>query len=271
MKVHIRVVEAKEIARVDTLGSTDAYCILSLNKKSQQKTSVISSMTPSWNEDFSFPITNPTSDYVHILMKDKDALQDDMMAKLDIFVSALPVGLVVDHWYPMQPLENVAKGGLIHLLIHLAPSDELPFLSHPQNPVPNVPLMLHVRLLEAKEIEKMDIIGNSDPYCVLSVSNSPPQKSKVCENSILPKWNQEFHFVVNDPERENFKILMRDKDMKADDDMSNYFFPIRFLPFQSVSDQWITMHACRNVKMGGIVHIISHLTYPDATPFAPTT
>jgi hypothetical protein len=267
MQAHVRVLEAKDIAKMDTIGATDAFCILSLNKKGEQKTKIVTSMTPKWNQDFCFQVTNPTSDFIHIVMKDHDAVADDMMAILDINISALPVGMVVEHWYPMQPVDGVPKGGLLHLLLHLVPPGVSPFQSKPQVPIPQVPLALHVRLLEAKEIAKMDSLGSTDAYCIMSINGAAQQKSKVCNNTMLPKWNEEFHFTVSSPNTDEFKIVMRDKDVKSDDDMSQFSIPIRYIPFQTLSDQWITMQACKKVKKGGLVHVLFHFTYPDASAF----
>jgi len=268
MQVYVRVVEAKDIAKMDTVGSTDAFVCISLNGKNERKTKIVTSMTPKWNEEFTFQVTNPTSDYIHILMKDHDMVADDPMAKLDINISALPVGLVIDHFYPMQPVDKVDKGGLIRLQIHLAAPGMVPFQNNPQSPVPNCPLKLHLRLIEGKEIAKMDM-GASDPYVIMAVSGRGKQQSKVCKNQMLPKWNEDFHFDITNPASDEINFLMKDKDISNDDDMGTYTFPVRFIPFNVLSDQWITLQAARKVKKGGKLHILYHFTYPQCTPFVP--
>ena len=269
MEVHVRIVEAKDIAKMDTVGATDAFCLISINKVKEQQTKIVSSMTPKWEQDFTFPVTNPVADYIHIVMKDQDTVSDDVMSKLDINVSALPVGVVVDHWYPMQPSEKVNKGGLIHLILHAAPVGAPPFQQRPQCPIPKGPLKLHIRLIEGKEIAQTDSVGSSDPYCVLSINTTQAQKSKVASNQMLPKWEEEFHFDITNPDTEDLIIKMMDKDVAADDDMGLFRIPVKYLPFQVLSDQWVTLQASKRVKKGGLIHILCHFTFPGAAPFIP--
>jgi hypothetical protein len=59
MDLHVVVIEAADIPKMDSVGKTDAYVILGLmdqEKKAQRKTKVVSSDKPQWNEEFSFPI-----------------------------------------------------------------------------------------------------------------------------------------------------------------------------------------------------------------------
>jgi len=270
MQLNIRFIEAKDIAKMDTFGKTDAYCQFGLNGKVNYKTKIIkNSMTPKWNEDFTLPITNAITDSLHLVMKDHDIAHDDLMAVLDINMSSLPPGVLVDHWYPLQPVDKVPKGGLIHLLLHLAAKTDSPFVNKPMSPLPNTPLKLHVRLIEGKEIPKMDTVGATDAYCILSLSNSQKQRSDTKQNTMLPKWNQDFHFDVRNPNTDEFQILMRDQDISRDDDISTWGMPVRYIPFCALADQWIIMQAVPKVKKGGRVHILLHLCPPDYDPFVP--
>jgi len=239
-----------------------------MNGKIEKKTKIINnSMTPKWNEEYQFISNNPVSDYLHLIMKDHDVTCDDLMAILDVSVSSLPVGVVVDHWYPLQPVEKVKKGGLIHILFHLCQPGSPPFVNAPAAPLPATPLKLHLRLIEAKEIAKMDTFGSTDAYCVLTVSGKQQQRSSTQKNKMLPKWNQDFHFDISNPQTDEIKILMRDEDIKHDDDMANWSMPIRYIPFCTLSDQWVTMEAVPKVKKGGRLHLLFHLAPPDYTPF----
>jgi hypothetical protein len=79
-------------------------------------------MTPVWNESHSFPITNPLVDVLHILMRDQDVAADDDMATLDLGLSDLVNGQLLDKTYAMSPVRGVKKGGNLQLKLKLVPA-----------------------------------------------------------------------------------------------------------------------------------------------------
>ena len=138
MQLHLRVIEAQDIAKMDAYKS-DPYCVISLSSSNDtRRTGVIrNTLNPRWNEEFHFNVPNPSMSALKILMRDKDLVKDDDMANLDIQLCSLPVGQVVDQWYNMIPVRRVKKGGRIHLLLHLAPNGVPPF--QPCAPQPVMP------------------------------------------------------------------------------------------------------------------------------------
>ena len=66
---------------------------------------------------------------------------------------------------------------------------------------------LHVRVIEAADIAKMDS-NATDAYCVLKTS-SQSEKTRVCNNTMTPRWNQEFHFNIASPSVGALDIKMR--------------------------------------------------------------
>ncbi|KAH0786328.1 XYPPX repeat family protein [Histomonas meleagridis] len=128
-------------------------------------------------------------------------------------------------------------------------------------------MQLHVRVIEALDIAKMDI-SKSDPYCVISVSSSnDTRRTRVIENSLKPMWNEEFHFNIPNPSNSALKILMRDKDICKDDDMAHLEVQLCSLPVGQVVDQWYNMIPAHRVKKGGRLHLILHLAPNGCPPF----
>ncbi|KAH0787749.1 C2 domain containing protein [Histomonas meleagridis] len=128
-------------------------------------------------------------------------------------------------------------------------------------------MQLHVRVLEALDIAKMDI-SKSDPYCVISVTSSnDTRKTRVIENSLKPVWNEDFHFNIPNPSNAALKILMRDKDLIKDDDMASLEVQLCSLPPGQVIDQWYNMIPAHHVKKGGRIHLILHLSPTGAPAF----
>jgi Ca2+-dependent lipid-binding protein len=63
------------------------------------------SMMPVWNELYRFLITNPLVGMLHILMRDEDVASDDDMLTLDLGLSDLVNGQLLDKTYPMSPVK----------------------------------------------------------------------------------------------------------------------------------------------------------------------
>ena len=136
MKLHVRLVGAKDLPKMDTFGKSDPYCILSTLSNGMKFQSSVkkNTATPCWNEDFHFPIQSPQTEYLNIEMYDKDSAKDDLMSKFRLSVSTLQFGTVVDMWYDMIPTSGVKKGGQIHLILHLASMQDTPFIMSANTP-----------------------------------------------------------------------------------------------------------------------------------------
>lgn len=62
--------------------------------------------------------------------------------------------------------------------------------------------ILHVKVVRARELLKMDILGSSDPYVKLKISGGrivPSKKTSIKTKNLNPEWNEEFKLTVNDP------------------------------------------------------------------------
>ena len=130
--IHVNVIEATDIARMDGLfGKSDPYIIVQLGNSQKRRTSVKkNTQRPVWNEQFTFNVTDMNSTLM-FLMRDEDIAVDDDMARLQINLNSIKFGQVVDQWYPMTPVRGVRKGGQLHLKLHLADSRDPPFVSRP--------------------------------------------------------------------------------------------------------------------------------------------
>ena len=129
-QLHVRVVEAKELPKMDTFGKCDAFAILQLNSsRNIHRTKVIEkTYTPVWNEEFHIPLEDVTIDTLTVFLKDEDkGSSDDPISLIKIPINQFPLGEVVDKWYSLIPVKGVKKGGQIRLTIHIAPLGATPF------------------------------------------------------------------------------------------------------------------------------------------------
>jgi len=68
---------------------------------------------------------------------------------------------------------------------------------------------LKISLVQGRNMKKMDLLSQSDPFCTLRIDDRPDtqQKSKFISNTIAPQWNEEFHFTVTGSEKDRPKTL----------------------------------------------------------------
>ena len=123
MILHVRVVEAKDLPKMDVIGKADPYVIIQMSgtKYSSKTKTVYDTYNPYWNEEFHFQVTNINTNHIDFLLKDEDRFtRDDPISKLRISLSHLQINRVVDNWYSPTPVKHVKKGGRLHLVLHLA-------------------------------------------------------------------------------------------------------------------------------------------------------
>lgn len=117
LMLRLNIFEARDIAKMDTFGKTDAFCVVKIKgSTSAWETEVIpDSMKPVWNETHDFLLTNPELDVLSILMRDKDPGSCEDMALLELPVSTFGTPTSEETWYNMNPVEKVKKGGQIRI------------------------------------------------------------------------------------------------------------------------------------------------------------
>ncbi|XP_044488095.1 synaptotagmin-1-like [Mangifera indica] len=72
--------------------------------------------------------------------------------------------------------------------------------------------ILHVKLNKAMNLKKKDLLGASDPYVKLKLTEDKLQskKSTVKHKNLNPEWNEEYSFVVKDPESQALELVVYD-------------------------------------------------------------
>jgi Ca2+-dependent lipid-binding protein len=117
-------------------------------------------------------------------------------------------------------------------------------------------LVLHINLIEATDVPSLDIIGKSDPFCVVQLSSSPQIfRTKVVDNTKHPVWNQTFSIHTKHVESDALYVQMRDDDDSSNDDqISKTKIALSTLNPGAVTDLWVEMTPISG-KSGGKLHI----------------
>ncbi|CAH9120564.1 unnamed protein product [Cuscuta epithymum] len=72
--------------------------------------------------------------------------------------------------------------------------------------------ILHVKVVRAMNLKKKDLLGASDPYVKLKLAEDklPSKKTRVKQKNLNPEWNEEFNFVIKDPQSQSLDIAVYD-------------------------------------------------------------
>ncbi|KAG6628436.1 hypothetical protein CIPAW_14G013100 [Carya illinoinensis] len=71
---------------------------------------------------------------------------------------------------------------------------------------------LHMKVVRAMKLKKKDLLGASDPYVKLKLTEDklPSKKTTVKHRNLNPEWNEEFNMAVKDPESQALEIIVYD-------------------------------------------------------------
>ena len=129
MFLHLQVVEACDVPKMDVLSASDPYCQITYTGQNVLTTPVQNdTATPVWNSVYKIPVTDMRTDILIITMFDSNSVgSDTLIAKLVIDVNSLAEGEVVDKWYEMESAQTQRKAPRIRLVIQLGVLGRVPF------------------------------------------------------------------------------------------------------------------------------------------------
>ncbi|MBA0876261.1 hypothetical protein Goshw_005812 [Gossypium schwendimanii] len=72
--------------------------------------------------------------------------------------------------------------------------------------------LLHVKVVRALKLKKKDLLGASDPYVKIKLTDSklPSKQTTVKMKNLNPEWNEDFNFTVKDPLTQILKLHVID-------------------------------------------------------------
>ncbi|KAL6873706.1 hypothetical protein ACP4OV_013788 [Aristida adscensionis] len=125
----------------------------------------------------------------------------------------------------------------ISVLYHWPRVIQIPILDGASGATKKAVGILHVKVIRATDLLKMDLLGKSDPYVKLRLSGErlPSKKTSVKMRNLNPEWNEHFRFIVKDPETQVLELHMFDwEKVKMHDKLGMQVIPLRSLtPYES--------------------------------------
>jgi Ca2+-dependent lipid-binding protein len=130
-------------------------------------------------------------------------------------------------------------------------------------------MQLNLRVVEARGLANLDLIGKSDPYVIVEMRGLPlPEgRTKVIQNSLNPVWNEIFSFPVYHTFAQRLWLKLWDEDVTTSEDLGCTNVDLRELPPGAVVDKWYPIRPAKDAKVGGDIHLILHLAPPSVSPF----
>uniref|UniRef100_M4A9W8 Extended synaptotagmin 1 n=1 Tax=Xiphophorus maculatus TaxID=8083 RepID=M4A9W8_XIPMA len=211
--LRIHLVEAQNLIAKDNFmggmvkGKSDPYVKIRVAGITFRSHTIKENLNPVWNELYEVILTQLPGQEVQFELFDKDIDQDDFLGfKLNLrdIISAQ----FIDTWYTL----NDVKSGRVHLVMEWLPRvTDLPRLeqyqsqqSYQNKVVPSAAvLFVYVERAHGLPLKK----NGKEPKAGVEVTlKNVSYKTKVCERSTSPRWDEAFHFLVRDPRDETLTL-----------------------------------------------------------------
>ncbi|KAM8828954.1 multiple C2 and transmembrane domain-containing protein 1 isoform 2-T2 [Spinachia spinachia] len=231
--VSIALIEGRNLIPMDPNGLSDPYVKFRLGPQKYRSKTVPKTLSPQWREQFDLHMYEETGGVLEITVWDKDTgRRDDFLGRCQLDLSPLPKERT--HRLDL-PLEE--SRGLLVLLVTLTASSHVSIADLSLTPLDD-PLerrevlarygalrsfsnikdvgLVQVKVMRAEGLMVADVIGKSDPFCVLELNNDRLQTHTVYKN-LNPEWNKVFTFNVKDIHAVlEVTVFDEDRDRSAD-------------------------------------------------------
>lgn len=208
--LQIDVIEARDIPKMDTIGSADSFVEVYTDPTNVEKTSVKkNTLKPKWNERLWVLVDEPAEQFAYIAVSDVDMINAKELFRLNVIKGAANVvgaksiigrsmlsisefaakpGEEIDRWIPLGMGEFSDEDGCgggrgeLHVRATYWPLEKMG--GHADAPFGT----LIVTLIRGNDLAAADLpIFTSDPYVVFKC-NKQVEKSPVVYSTLDPKW-----------------------------------------------------------------------------------
>uniref|UniRef100_A0A3Q1F5G1 Extended synaptotagmin-like protein 1a n=1 Tax=Acanthochromis polyacanthus TaxID=80966 RepID=A0A3Q1F5G1_9TELE len=183
--LRIHLVEAQNLIAKDNFmggmvkGKSDPYVKIRVAGITFRSHTIKENLNPVWNELYEVILTQLPGQEIQFELFDKDIDQDDFLGfKLSLrdIISAQ----FMDTWYTL----NDVKSGRVHLVLEWLP-----------------------RVSDLPRLEQQLKKSGKEPKAGAEILlKGVSHKTKICERSTSPRWDEAFHFLVRDPREETLTV-----------------------------------------------------------------
>jgi hypothetical protein len=127
-------------------------------------------------------------------------------------------------------------------------------------------MKVNLKIIEAKNIPIVDIDGTCDGYCKIKFGQHSAQ-TRTIDNSLTPRWRQDFFFDILDIQQDFLFIQLYDHDNIGKDDLiADLEIQTKKLNPGIIINKWYTMNPIIKGKTPEI-HLLIHIGREKDPPF----
>ena len=229
------------------IGKSDPYAVVSYGDESYRTNTIKNNQNPEWNfeKDFQLDPNGPRSINIDIFDDDKLG-KDKPLGSADIDIPTLINNANLrDAWIPLDGV----KSGELQVSADFTPYDDMDdmssrkssksggnlipekerdgmrnrggspgnddtFGSGPNQRKPSdkqAPGLIHLNIVQAKDLIKADMLGKSDPFAVVTYGDKQ-YTTEIVKNNLNPQWNFEADIPYNPNYSDSLRIDIYDDD-----------------------------------------------------------
>lgn len=217
--LRIHLVEAHNLIAKDNFmggmvkGKSDPYVKIRVGGVAFRSHTIKENLNPYWNELYEVILTQLPGQEVQFELYDKDLDQDDFLGRFKLNLREIIGSQFTDQWFTL----NDVKSGRVHLVMEWLPrvTDALRLeqilqyqtqQSYQNKTVPSAAvLFVFVERAHGLALKK----SGKEPKVGAEIGlKSISYRTKVCDRSMSPRWDEAFHFLVRDPRDEVLTVKL---------------------------------------------------------------
>ncbi|KAM6925619.1 extended synaptotagmin-1 [Xenentodon cancila] len=251
--LRIHLMEAQNLIAKDNFmggmvkGKSDPYVKIRVAGITFRSHTIKENLNPVWNELYEVILTQLPGQEVQFELFDKDIDQDDFLGRFKLNLRDIIGAQFIDTWYTL----NDVKSGRVHLVLEWLPrvSDLLRLeqvlqyqsqQSYQNKVVPSgAVLFVYVERAHGLQLKK----NGKEPKAGAEITlKNVSYKTKICERSTSPRWDEAFNFFVRDPRDEILTIKLSHSWGQA---LGSLTLPLRDVLAEPglVLDRWLSLDA----------------------------
>uniref|UniRef100_A0A3P9LXD6 Extended synaptotagmin 1 n=2 Tax=Oryzias latipes TaxID=8090 RepID=A0A3P9LXD6_ORYLA len=248
--LRIHLVEAQNLIAKDNFmggmvkGKSDPYVKIKVAGITFRSHTIKENLNPVWNELYEVILTQLPGQEIQFELFDKDIDQDDFLG-FKLSLRDIINGQFIDSWYTL----NDVKSGRVHLVLEWLPrvsdlirlEQVLQYQSqqlYQNKAVPSAAvLFVYVERAHGLPLKK----NGKEPKAGVEVAlKGVSFKTKICERSTSPRWDEAFHFLVRDPTDETLTVKLSHSWGQA---LGSLTLPLKEVLSESglVLDRWLSL------------------------------
>ena len=284
LRVHVR--KASGLKNSELLGKSDPYCVVKVASRwrgeaTARTVTIKNDLNPVWRQTLVLRCALDTSSTLQLRVLDEDIGRDDVLgtANLPVDLAGLVQRLEASEgWHELG-----ADRGRVHVTVRYKPltaeaaAVEVErvcrgWLTRRRRPMrPTGLLRVHVR--KASGLKNSELLGKSDPYCVVKVASrwrgEATARTVTIKNDLNPVWRQTLVLRCALDTSSTLQLRVLDEDIGRDDVLGTAELPVDLAGLVQrleASEGWHDLQSTRTPGKNGFgrVHVAVQFLLADS-------